>query len=77
MAVPADEAGNVLHLEFGAAFDGLLSLRNALGQDVFEKPLSNATRFDLPTTGFAPGLYRLLLRGRDGSISSTKVLLSR
>lgn len=70
-------ANNILHVELDTAFDGLLTVVNALGQNVFEQPVSNITGFDLPTSNFPPGLYRLVLRGRDGAMRTSKILVSR
>jgi len=62
-----------LQVEWPVAVTGTLSLTNAVGQVLQHTPLKAATRADLDVSRLAAGVYYVMLRKADGSLSAAPI----
>ena len=66
MRVYPNPATTNLHLSFPTPFEGTVSLYNVSGVAVFSGNVSKREAYDIATSGFATGIYTLIVKDVQG-----------
>ena len=66
-------SSSTLRISFPSPFEGTVSLFNVSGESVYRKRLAKSASHDIPTAGFATGIYTLVLKDNQGASNVRQV----
>jgi hypothetical protein len=68
-------ATSTLTVAFPSLFDGTISLWNGEGKSVYSEIVSQSVTLEIPTSQFAAGMYRLLIKDGDGHAKTLNIAI--